>query len=111
MGNKLELKGCCKVKFLNKRLILLSACLNIILINSAGRQLYCDIFQEDTILDDSDPRLVIQHKHHHHSLVLLSIDNSTVGRYYCVASNSYGQATKSILVTGKPSNIRAVSER
>ena len=71
-------------------------------------------------------------QHHRHSLVLLSMDNSTVsvssqsqamtklrlsipllqvGRYYCVASNERGQATKSILVTGLASNIRVTSDR
>ena len=34
-----------------------------------------------------------------------------VGRYYCVASNERGQATKSILVTGLASNIRVTSDR
>ena len=34
-----------------------------------------------------------------------------VGRYYCVASNERGQATKSILVTGLTSNIRVTSDR
>ena len=68
-------------------------------------------------------------QHHRHSLVLLSMDNTTVssqsevtnqrvykyalqvGRYYCVASNERGQATKSILVTGLASNIRVTSDR
>ena len=34
-----------------------------------------------------------------------------VGRYYCVASNERGQATKSILVTGLASNIQVTSDR
>lgn len=67
--------------------------------------------KEDKVLDKTDGGLLMSSQHHRHSLVLLSMDNSTVGRYYCVASNERGQATKSILVTGLASNIRVTSDR
>ena len=67
--------------------------------------------QEDKTIDNNDPGVVVTNKHHHHSLILLSIDNTTVGRYYCVASNTLGQATKSILVTGLPADVEVISER
>ena len=81
-------------------------------------------------MDDSAAGVLSRHHHHHHSLDLVSPDNTTVGRYYCtvlyctvlyctvqvgryycVASNSLGRATKSILVTGRATNIRMVSQR
>jgi len=67
--------------------------------------------KEDKTIDNNDPGVVVTNKHHHHSLILLSMDNTTVGRYYCVASNTLGQATKSILVTGLPANVEVISER
>ena len=67
--------------------------------------------QEDTFLSEEDPGLVMTNKHHHHSLILLRVTNATVGRYYCVASNKHGQATKSILVTGLPEDIRVTSNK
>ena len=48
---------------------------------------------------------------HHHSLTVLRATNSSLGRYYCLASNKAGQATKSILVRGLPSDILVTSER
>lgn len=67
--------------------------------------------KEDKVLDKTDGGVLMSSQHHRHNLVLLSMDNSTVGRYYCVASNERGQATKSILVTGLASNIQVTSDR
>ena len=63
------------------------------------------------MVDDTAAGVLSRHHHHHHSLDLVSPDNTTVGRYYCVASNSLGRATKSILVTGRATNIRMVSQK
>ena len=67
--------------------------------------------KEDRTLSGEDPGLVMTSNHHHHSLILLSVTNSSLGRYYCLASNRHGQATKSILVTGLPTDIRMTSDR
>ena len=63
------------------------------------------------MLDEEDPGLVMTSRLHQHSLTLLSVRNSSLGRYYCLASNKAGQATKSILVRGLPAAIRVSSER
>ena len=63
------------------------------------------------MVDDTAAGVLSRHHHHHHSLDLVSPDNTTVGRYYRVASNSLGRATKSILVTGRATNIRMVSQK
>ena len=50
-------------------------------------------------------------QHHHHSLILLSVTNSSLGRYYCLASNTQGGATKSVLVSGLAGEVKVISER
>ena len=62
------------------------------------------------MLGEEDPGLVMTSSRHHHRLTLLSVTNSSLGRYYCLASNKAGQATKSILVRGLPSDIMVTSE-
>ena len=63
------------------------------------------------MLDEEDPGLVMSSRLHQHSLTLLSVRNSSLGRYYCLASNKAGQATKSILVRGLAQGLRVTSER
>ena len=63
------------------------------------------------MLGEEDPGLVMTSRLHHHSLTLLSVSNSSLGRYYCLASNKAGQATKSVLVRGLPRDIRVTSHR
>ena len=67
--------------------------------------------KEDTVLGEAEPGLVMSSRLHHHSLSLLSVRNSSLGRYYCLASNKAGQATKSILVRGLAQGLRVTSER
>ena len=63
------------------------------------------------MLGEEDPGLVMTSRLHHHSLTLLSVSNSSLGRYYCLASNKAGQATKSVLVRGLPRDIKMNSQR
>ena len=63
------------------------------------------------MLGEADPGLVMSSRQHHHSLTILRVTNSSLGRYYCLASNKAGQATKSVLVRGLPRDIRVTSHR
>ena len=48
----------------------------------------------------------------HHSLPLPSVTTwSSLGRYYCLATNRHGQFSKSILVTELPSDLRLTRDR
>ena len=69
------------------------------------------LLQEDTVLSPAEPGLVMTSRLHQHSLAILSATNSSLGRYYCLASNKAGQATKSILVRGLPSDIMLTSQK
>ena len=63
------------------------------------------------MLGEADPGLVMSSRQHHHSLTILRVTNSSLGRYYCLASNKAGQATKSILVRGLARGLRVTSQR
>ena len=62
------------------------------------------------MLGEADPGLVMSSRKHQHSLTILRVTNSSLGRYYCLASNKAGQATKSVLLRGLPRDIRVSSE-
>ena len=56
--------------------------------------------KEGKLIDKTSSNVLINSKHGRHSLTLLNTDYTTVGLYTCTASNSEGEQTKNISVTG-----------
>ena len=56
-------------------------------------------------VDRTTSNVLINQKHGRYSLTLLSIDEASVGQYWCRASNSMGQDRKGVTVTGNYNGI------
>jgi len=54
----------------------------------------------ETTVDANTPNIVINKKHNHHTLTILSVKEDTIGQYSCLASNTLGQAKQTVEVNG-----------
>lgn len=65
--------------------------------------------KEGKRIDKTSSNVLINSKHGRHSLTLLNTDYTTVGLYTCTASNSEGEQTKNISVTGHAKEVIILS--
>ena len=57
-------------------------------------------YRDNNVIDRRTANVLLNQRAGRHSLTLLNIDQASVGDYQCVASNSEGNVTESITLTG-----------
>lgn len=57
-------------------------------------------YRDNNVIDRRTANVLLNQRAGRHSLTLLNIDQASVGHYQCVASNSEGNVTESITLTG-----------